>query len=306
MEGKIILYSEENSSVYVNVYFDNDTFWMTQKALAELFDCSTDHISLHLKNIFADEELEEKATTGEISLVQLEGARQVKRKAKYYSLDAIIAVGYRVNSKKATKFRQWATKTLKEYIQKGFLLNDDMLKNIDLDDIIIRDFQKTDAENLHRIVREKEIFRFMKDWAENAPEPKDLYSFIEWIKRKKDSTDVYENKRYAISLKRTGELIGMVGMGLEDTINEVEVAYFMSEKYQRKGYTVKAVNALVSWCFQVSEIPYLILTIDCANTPSCKLAEKCGFELFERRTPIGHTQPNMESDSYYYYRKYRK
>ena len=79
----------------------------------------------------------------------------------------------------------------------------------------------------------------------------------------------------------------------------------MSEKYQMKGYTKEAINALVEWCFNVSDIKHLILTIDCTNIPSCHLAKKCGFELFEKRTPIGHKQPNMESDSYFYYRKYR-
>lgn len=97
--------------------------------MAELFDCSSDNISLHLKNIYKEEELLEEATAEIFSVVQKEGNRDVKRNAKCYNLDAIIAVGYRVNSKKATKFRQWATKTLKEYITKGFVLNDDMLKN---------------------------------------------------------------------------------------------------------------------------------------------------------------------------------
>lgn len=97
----------------------------------------------------------------------------------------------------------------------------------------------------------------------------------------------------------------MVGMGLEETVNEVEMAYFMCERYQRRGYARQAVEALAGWCFSASDLPYLILTVDCANLPSCKLAEKCGFELFEKRMPIGHAQPNMESDSYYYYRLYR-
>lgn len=177
---------------------------------------------------------------------------------------------------------------------------------IELNDIVIRDFERKDAEILHRIVREKEILRFMKDWSENAPRPENFYGFIDWLQTQKESTDIYENKRYAIVLKETDQLIGMIGMGLEDTLNEVEVAYFMTEQYQRKGYTKRAVNAFVDWCFQVSDIPYLILTIDCANIPSCRLAEKCGFRLFEKRTPVGHIQPNMISDSYYYYRIYRE
>ena len=177
--------------------------------------------------------------------------------------------------------------------------------NIVTSNIIIRAFEKKDAKNLCRIVREKNILRFMPDWAENRTLPEEYHGFIDWMQAEKDSVDVYKNKRYAIVLPDTNEMIGMVGMGLEDTLNEVEMAYFMSEKYQRKGYSKEAVDALANWCFQVSDIPYLILTIDVANEVSCKLAVACGFELFEKRTPIGHKQQNMESDSYFYYRKYR-
>ena len=172
--------------------------------------------------------------------------------------------------------------------------------------IVIRDFEQKDAENLYQIVREKNILRFMPDWAANSSSPQDYYGYINWHQTQKNSKDIYQNKRYAIVLPNTDEMIGMIGMGLEDTLNEVELAYFMSDKYQRNGYTKEAINALADWCFNVSDIKYLILTIDCANIPSCCLAEKCGFELFEKRTPIGHKQPNMESDSYFYYRKYRK
>ena len=116
---------------------------------------------------------------------------------------------------------------------------------------------------------------------------------------------VYKNKRYAVTLKENDLFIGMVGMGLEDTLNEVEMAYFIDEAYQGRGYATEALLALFDWCMSVSDLPYMILTIDCANQASCRVAEKAGFELFEKRTPIGHKQPNMESDSYYYFRKYR-
>lgn len=128
-EGEILFYKEDDKDINVSVLYKDDTFWMTQKAMAELFDCSSDNISLHLKNIYRDEELIQEATTELFSLVQKEGNRNVRRNAKCYNLDAIIAVGYRVNSKKATKFRQWATATLKEFITKGFVINDNMLKN---------------------------------------------------------------------------------------------------------------------------------------------------------------------------------
>ena len=128
-EGKIALYSTPNSNVYVDVVFKDETFWMTQKAIAELFNVNIPAISKHLKNIFDEEELTPDSTVSKMEIVQNEGGREVTRTPDFYSLDAIIAVGYRVNSKEATRFRQWATKTLKEYIQKGSLLNMELLKN---------------------------------------------------------------------------------------------------------------------------------------------------------------------------------
>ena len=128
-QGEILLYNNNGEKEFVSVVFREETFWLTQSGMAELFDCTTDNISLHLKNIYAEEELTPEATTEKFSVVRQEGTRQVRRTLEHYNLDAIIAVGYRVNSKKATRFRQWATKTLKEYITKGFAINDDMLKN---------------------------------------------------------------------------------------------------------------------------------------------------------------------------------
>ena len=128
-QHNIVLYQDDNTNVCVSVYYNHETFWLTQKAMAELFGCSTDNISFHLKNIYAEGELKEGATTEFFSVVQKEGNREVSRNIKFFNLDALIAVGYRVNSHQATAFRIWATQTLKEYITKGFVLNDDMLKN---------------------------------------------------------------------------------------------------------------------------------------------------------------------------------
>ncbi len=126
--NKFILYTAPSGEVRVDVLLENDTIWLTQKALSQLFDTTTQNITTHLKNIFESEELQEDATCKEILQVQLEGERQVSRKQKYYNLDAIISVGYRVNSSKATQFRIWATNALKEYIIKGFVLDDNRLK----------------------------------------------------------------------------------------------------------------------------------------------------------------------------------
>ena len=127
-EIQFLLYNTPDKNIKVNVIVKDETLWLTQKAMAELFDCSTDNISLHLKNIYNDGELNEISTAEEFSVVQREGNRDVRRKTKFYNLDAIISVGYRVNSQKATQFRIWATQILKEYIKKGFVLDDERLK----------------------------------------------------------------------------------------------------------------------------------------------------------------------------------
>lgn len=125
-QGNILFYSNENEKEFVQVIFKDDNFWLTQKSMSELFGCTTDNISLHLKNIFNEEELDKNSVTEKFSVTASDGKNY---NTQCYNLDAIISVGYRVNSKKATRFRQWATATLKEFIQKGFVLNDDMLKN---------------------------------------------------------------------------------------------------------------------------------------------------------------------------------
>ena len=127
-ETPFLLYSDENEKVRVRVLIRAETIWLPQRAMAELFQSTPDNISLHLKNIFAEGELEEGATTEDFSVVQVEGGRNIRRTLKHYNLDIIIAVGYRVSSKRATQFRIWATQILKEYIKKGFVLDDDRLK----------------------------------------------------------------------------------------------------------------------------------------------------------------------------------
>ena len=127
--NEFLFYTTPDGDVKIEIIFHDENIWLSQKRLADLFDCSTDNISLHLKNIFNEGELAENSTTEEISIVQTEGAREVSRPVKIYNLDVIIAVGYRVNSSKATQFRIWATNILKEYMIKGFAMDDERLKN---------------------------------------------------------------------------------------------------------------------------------------------------------------------------------
>ena len=127
-ETKFLIYDNPNGKVRIDVIVQDETVWLTQKTMSELFGTTHQNISLHLKNIFESAELQENSTLKEILQVQIEGNRQVSRNQKFYNLDAIISVGYRVNSTKATQFRIWATQTLKEYIIKGFVLDDERLK----------------------------------------------------------------------------------------------------------------------------------------------------------------------------------
>jgi len=126
--NQITIYETEDGKARIEVRFENENVWLPQKTMAELFDCSADNISLHLKNIYAEKELDEKATTEKFSVVQQEGQRQVERSVTFYSLEAIIAVGYRVNSTRGTQFRIWATDKLKNYILKGFALDSERFK----------------------------------------------------------------------------------------------------------------------------------------------------------------------------------
>lgn len=127
-ELQFALYSLDQEDIKVKVAIKDETIWVTQRGMAELFGCTSDNISLHLKNIYADGELSEISTTEDFSVVQSEGPRQVTRSVRFYNLDAIISVGYRVNSHHATQFRIWATSVLKEFIKKGFVLDDERLK----------------------------------------------------------------------------------------------------------------------------------------------------------------------------------
>lgn len=125
----IILYSSPEGNIKVEVIYSGETFWLTQKRMAELFGVEVPAISKHLANIFESGELVQEATVSILETVQQEGSRNVTRKMDFYNLDAIIAVGYRVNSRQATQFRIWATKTLREFIIKGFVLDDERLKH---------------------------------------------------------------------------------------------------------------------------------------------------------------------------------
>lgn len=128
MSNPVEIYQTPDGQTQVEVRFGQETVWLSQAQMAQLFDTSSDNISLHLKNIFAEQELDEYSTTEDFSVVRQEGSRKVTRRVKHYNLDAVISVGYRVKSKHATQFRRWATARLKDYLLKGYALNQQRLQ----------------------------------------------------------------------------------------------------------------------------------------------------------------------------------
>lgn len=199
--GEILLYSDDSGKEFINVVFEDETFWLTQKAMAELFDVNVPAVSKHLQNIYEENELTRDATISKMETVQQEGERQVKRMVDFYNLDAIIAVGYRVNSKKATRFRQWATKTLKEYIQKGFVLNDEMMKNgrpfgRDYFDELLERIREIRASERRAYQKIADVFEQCSyDYDKNSETTKAFYAFV-------------QNKlHYAVTGKTAAELL---------------------------------------------------------------------------------------------------
>ena len=199
--SEVLLYSDESGKEYVSVIFAEETFWLSQSGMAELFGCTPENILQHLKNIYAEEELAADATTKKFLVVRREGSRDVRRSIDHYNLDAIIAVGYRVNSKKATRFRQWATRTLKEYIQKGFVLNDDLMKNgrpfgRDYFDELLERIREIRASERRAYQKIADIFEQCSyDYDKNSETTKAFYTFV-------------QNKlHYAVTGKTAAELV---------------------------------------------------------------------------------------------------
>lgn len=163
-ESKIEIYKSSDNQVELYVQLDTDTVWLNQKQMAELFDKDSDTIGLHLKNIYKENELDEISTTEFFSVVQIEGKREIKRKVTFYNLDAIISVGYRVNSKRGTQFRQWATQRLKDFLVQGYAINDKRLEQMNRE----VEYLKTGIRILNRALEEEignQKFEFLKIFA---------------------------------------------------------------------------------------------------------------------------------------------
>jgi hypothetical protein len=180
----ILLYTTAEGKVKIEVLFENETFWLSQKRIAELFGVDRSVIAKHLKNIYESIELDEKSTCAKIAQVQKEGGRDVSRAIEFYNLDAIIAVGYRVNSHRATQFRIWATQTLKEFIIKGFVLDDGRLKQGKkfgkdyFDELLerIRDIRTSERRFYQKIT---DIYALSSDYTKESSITKDFFATVQ-------------------------------------------------------------------------------------------------------------------------------
>ncbi len=182
-EGEIVLYQPPEGSGQIRVLLEGETVWLPQAMIAELFQTSVPNINIHLKNIYEEGELDGAATVKDYLIVRQEGSRQVSRKVLHYNLDAILAVGYRVKSPVATRFRQWATARLREYLVKGFTLNDDRLKGTDsvtdyFDELLarIREIRASEARVYQRI---REIFALAVDYREGDQETQRFFATMQ-------------------------------------------------------------------------------------------------------------------------------
>jgi len=208
-KDQIVIYQTKDGLTEINVQLQENTIWLSQKQLALLFEKDSDTIGLHLKNIYKTEELKENATTEYFSVVQKEGKRQVKRNIRYYNLDAIISVGYRVNSKRGTQFRIWANKILKDYLVKGYAINEKRLQE-----------KVEQFEELKKIVHLQE--KVITEYPLNSDEAKGLIKVINDYTLALEMLDDYDFQRlqipnggvdalFKISYKEAREAIDQLG-----------------------------------------------------------------------------------------------
>lgn len=295
--NNIVFYQTEETDVVVNVVYKDETFWLTQKAMAELFDVNPQAITKHLQNIYEEKELQYDSTCSILEQVQKEGSRNVKRKLEFYNLDAIIAVGYRVNSKKATKFRQWATKTLREYITKGFVLNEKLLKNgkpfgQDYFDELLEKIREIRASERRAYQKITDIFEQCScDYDKDSETTKNFYAFV-------------QNKlHYAVSGNTAAEIVynradsTKAHMGLTNWKNSPNGKIYKSDVTIAKNYLnekeISRLNRLVTMFIDYAELQaedgHLIKMQDCVDAVNMFLQSN-RQEVLEHKGKVSHEQ----------------
>jgi len=256
-QSNFLLYTGNDGKVNVEVFLKNETVWLTQKAIGRLFGKSKATINEHLRKIYAEGELQMDSTVRKFRTVQTEGLRQVERDLEYYNLDAIISVGYRVNSYQATQFRIWATKTLKEFIIKGFVLDDERLKQDNqvfgkdyFDELLehIREIRASERRFYQKIT---DIYALSADYDKNAPITKEFFATV-------------QNKlHWAITGKTAAEIIydsadaTKIHMGMTSWKHAPDSKILKSDIVVAKNYLseahIKELNQIVSAYLDLAE-----------------------------------------------------
>lgn len=255
-ESNIIFYSTPNGQVSVQVQYEDGSFWLTQKRMAELFGVDVRTINEHLQNIYHSAELQKEATVRKIRIVQQEGQREVSRELDFYNLDAIIAIGYRVNSYQATQFRIWATNTLKEFIVKGFVMDDERLKQgskfgRDYFDELLERIREIRASERRFYQKITDIYALSVDYDKHSPVTKDFFATV-------------QNKlHWAITGKTAAEIIytsadaTKLYMGLTNWKHAPEGKILKSDALIAKNYLneahIKELNRIVSAYLDLAE-----------------------------------------------------
>ena len=291
--SNFILYTTPNGHVQLDILLQDENLWLTQKGLAELFGVERSVITKHLKNIYDSGELDKMSTCAKFAQVQQEGNRTVRRELEYYNLDAIISVGYRVNSSKATQFRIWATKTLKEFIIKGFVLDDERLET---ERLILRVRTVADAEDIHAYASLPEVA-----YPAGFPPVKTLEDEVYYLEHILPECNQKENLPvgYGIVVKGTDKVIGSVDFNYRHADDVLELGYTLHPDYWGRGYVPEAARALIDLAFKELGLHKIELTCFGYNVQSQRVAEKLGFTLEARIRDRKDAQGNRCDDLRY-------
>ncbi len=305
-KNQFLLYTTPSGDVKIEVLFENESIWLSQRKMAELFDCTPENIISHLQNVYSNKELSEPATTKDYLVVQKEGSRQVSRSIKMYNLDAIISVGYRVNSEKATQFRIWATKALRDFIIKGFVLDDDRLKN---GSHFGKDYFKELLERVRSIrASERRIYQQITDIFAECSIDYDPKSEIT-----KNFYAMVQNKfHFAIASQTAAEIIytkadrKKPNMGLTTWKNSPTGRILKSDAIIAKNYLSedkikkleRAVSAFFDYIENVIENHHMMKMEDLANSVDKFLAFN-EYKILEGKGKISHQKAEQKAIAEY-------
>ena len=301
--AEFLIFMAEGKEQGIQVLYKKETIWATQKAMATLFDCSADNIGLHLKNIYDAKELDKNATTEKISVVQQEGTREVRRNTLFYNLDAIISVGYRVNSRRATQFRQWCTYVLRQYAIRGYVIDKKRMENgsfigVDYFEQLLEEIREIRLSERNFYQKLTDIYATAIDYNRDAPTTCEFFKKVqnkmhyavhghtaaELIVDRADAEKEHMGlTTWAIVLKETDEAIGCIGYYTHETSNipigknDCEVGYWVGKPYWNRGICTEALKLMLDYCIQVKHFENIWADHFTGNPASGKVMVKCGF-----------------------------